>query len=156
MNNTAENIYYLINNPLNVHSHILYFYSLFKGKENDLFLSYLILPMCLNKEIRENIKNLRIDSTILSIINDKERFKSIVGLQKIIEQYKDLTNICLQLDLIKNFIELDYRKNRIFLKKPAIDYDDKSDIAKAVRGLAKVADKMDVVDTLKLLGVKKI
>jgi hypothetical protein len=156
MNNTAENIYYLINNPLNVHSHILYFYSLFKGKENDLFLSYLILPMCLNKEIRENIKNLRIDSTMLSIVNDKERFKSIVGLQKIIEQYKDLTNICLQLDLIKNSIELDYIENRIHLKKPVIDYDDKSDIAKAVRGLAKVADKMDVVDTLKLLGVKKI
>lgn len=93
MNNAIESYTVIYNNPFILAPLFSAFYSSLPPKPKSILLSYLVLPLVLYPSSREFLTNANARSSIRTMGKKRERF---FGLQERLEEYKMLTNICIQ------------------------------------------------------------
>ena len=88
-----ENLYTLYNNVFE-HIPIIYaFYNEYNGIDNDILLSYLILPLVLNEASRKKLLHSNSRSSIFTFCKDSGTFS---GLSDMVKLYESITNDCIQ------------------------------------------------------------
>lgn len=154
MARAIDNIYAILNNPFKLMELIVDFYFHYKNQDNDMLLSYLILPLILNEDSRKKLKNLNKNSNLLSLTKDAN---SIIGLELMIDEYKDVTNKCIQLAVSNGYLEL--KQNRSLSRTNKIlenEFFKNSDMYKATKNFAIILKSSDIVSIYRMLGVKKL
>lgn len=155
MSRAINNIYTILNNPFKLMELIVHFYSLYENQEKDILLSYLILPLILNKDSRKKLLNLnRLSCNLLSLTKNSN---NIVGLEQMIKEYKDITNECIQIALLNGYLELNENKSLIRTDKAL-----QNEVFKfceeytAIKNFSVILKSNDIVTIYRMLGVKKI
>lgn len=154
MSKAIDNIYTILNNPFKLMELIVDFYFYYENQDNDMLLSYLILPLILNEDSRKKLKNLHDYSNLVSLIKDTN---SIIGLELMIDEYKDVTNKCIQIAISNGYLEL--KKNRSLSRTSKIlenSFYNNSEMSKATKKFAKILKSNDIISIYRMLGVKKI
>lgn len=155
MSRAINNIYAILNNPFKLMELIVHFYSSYENQEKDILLSYLILPLILNKDSRKKLLNLnRISCNLLSLTKSSS---NVVGLEQMIEEYKDITNECIQIALVNGYLELNENKSLIRTDKPLQNENFKfGEEYTAIKNFSVILRSNDIVTIYRMLGVKKI
>ncbi|AWI06758.1 three component ABC system middle component [Clostridium drakei] len=154
MARAIDSIYSIINNPFKLMELIIKFYFHCENRDNDILLAYLILPLTLNEDSRKKLKNLNKNSDLFSLVKDTN---SIIGLELMIEEYKDITNKCIQLAISNGYLEL--RDNRSLVKTDKIlqnNFFISNEMNRAIEKFAMIIKSIDIVSIYRILGVKKI
>jgi len=153
MSKISKNLYTIYNNPFMFTPLILEFYKAYPGSDKDSLLSYLILPLVLHGYTKDTLKNATIRSSLRSFVRKKENY---YALPSRIDEYKDLTNICIQNSIdtnnliIRDNLSLEYIGDEIY-SAPLL-----GDSMRAARNLVKVIKDVDVVSVYRILGVKRL
>lgn len=154
MSRAINNIYTILNNPFKLMELITYFYSSYENQDKDILLSYLIFPLILNRDSRKKLLNLNRNCNLLSLTKNSN---SVVGLEQMIEEYKDITNECIQIALLNGYLELNENKSLVrtnkVLKNEFFKF---SEEYTAIRNFAVILKSNDIVTIYRMLGVKKI
>lgn len=155
MSRAINNIYTILNNPFKLMELIIHFYSSYENKDKDILLSYLILPLVLNRDSRKKLLNLnRNGCNLLSLTRNSS---NVVGLEQMIEEYKHITNECIQIALLNGYLELNENKSLIRTDKGLKNEFFKfSEEYTAIRNFAFILKSNDIVTIYRMLGVKKI
>lgn len=154
MAKAIDNIYAILNNPFKLMELIVDFYSNYENKDNDMLLSYLILPLILNEDSRKKLKNLNKNSNILSLTKETN---NIIGLELMIDEYKDVTNKCIQVAISDGYLEL--KQNRSLIrtnKRVENSFYKNTEMIKATRKFAMIVKSNEIVSIYRMLGVKRI
>jgi len=93
MGNAITSFATIYNNPFIMAPLFPIFYQKLPVRNNSLLLSYLVLPLVLNPESRQFLKNAKSTSTIHTLVSSRDR---MAGLSDRISSYKGLTNTSLQ------------------------------------------------------------
>lgn len=154
MSRAVDSIYTILNNPFTYEELFTTFYKNYNNKENDLLLSYLILPLVLNEDSRRKILHLNKKSNLLSLTKDRN---SIIGLELMITENMTLTNKCIQLCLAHGYLILGnkmelVRTDKLLSQKVLND----NELSRAVKKIAQLIETYDVVSVYRMLGVKNI
>ncbi|HEX8017573.1 MAG TPA: three component ABC system middle component [Flavobacterium sp.] len=167
MSKIIENLDALYNNPFLLTPIIVRFYEKYEGKQQkDFLLSYLVLPIVLyegsksslltkKKELRTFINYSQkkdIEKNKLEIKKNEKLF----GLPLRVEEYKEITNICLQYafdlgclqlneDLSIKFLEYKFKKDNSLVEN-----------LKVAENFAVVLKKEKITHVFMRLGIKRI
>lgn len=157
MSKIIENLANLHYNPIMLYPIIHTFYSKLEPHENNILLSYITLPLLTNKNTHSFFKNAKrnkitnkLTSSIITFSNKKE---NILGLQKKIQDYKNLTNRCIQILVDNNHIRIN--KNLSIESLGIID-SEISATNKTINNMAEILTEFDVLSTYRILGIKKL
>ena len=154
MSRAIDSIYSILNNPFKLMELIVCFYSSYENQDKDILLSYLILPLALNKDSRRKLLNLHKNCNLLSLAKSSD---SVVGLEQMIEEYRDITNECIQVALLNGYLKLNENKSLIRTDKSLkIEFFKYSEECVAIRNFAVILKSNDIVTIYRMLGVKKI
>ncbi len=154
MSRAIDSIYNILNNPFKLMELIVCFYSSYKNRENDILLSYLVLPIVLNQNSRKKLLNLNKSSNLLSLTKDSD---SIVGIEQMIEEYKDITNECVQIAMLHGYLTLN-EENSLIRTDKMLEYKSSKFVEEysAIRKFVVILKNNDIVSIYRMLGVKKI
>lgn len=157
MNKTLKSIFTIYNSPFLLSELLYVFYEnscqrVLGSKQNDLLLSYLILPFVLPLDSRESLIKTNKTSTLRSFLKKGHH----LGINESIHNWMPLTNKSLQFLLNSDFIFYHegcvlVNENKEFNKSLA-----STDMLKAVIKLEYLFHPLDVPTIYRLLGVKKI
>ncbi len=150
MSNAIDNFYTLHNNVIVFTPIIVGFYKNYGGSDKDILLSYLVLPLVLQSDCRREI-NTSITRSHLSKIADNK--KCIAGLPLRVDEYKEITNRCIQYALDNKIIEID---EKLCVKVIDSKRLKNTELTKTSGKLKNIFEKFDVVTIYKLLGLKKL
>lgn len=154
MSRAINNIYIILNNPFKLMELIIYFYSSYENQDKDILLSYLILPLVLNRDSRKKLLNLNRNCNLLSLTKNS---KNVIGLEQMIEEYKDITNECIQIALLNGYLELNENKSLVRTDKDLKnEFFKSSEEYTAIRNFAVILKTKDIVTIYRMLGVKKL
>lgn len=149
-----EYLYTLYNNIF-VYTPIVYsFFEEYTGQDKDILLSYLILPLVLNKTSRGKLVNLTSRSSLFTFCKYEE---CIIGLQERIKQYKNVTNDCIQYGIdgglftISDSLHIEVLKSEMPEKFIA-----DTEKMKAAKRLAKIFKSFDIPTIYRNLGVAEL
>jgi hypothetical protein len=151
MSKLVDNIFAIHNNIFSLTPIILSFYKNYRSKENDILLAYFILPITLNPDVTEEIKNVSVKSNLTRLASNK---KLMAGFQERFKQFQQITNDCLQYAVDCKYIKID-DKMSIKVTNKDILYTDSS-LNDAIN-LASKLPKMftlDVINTYYVFGIK--
>lgn len=132
---------------------ILEFYKAYPGSSKDALLSYLIFPFVLHESTRETLKNATTRSTLRTFVRKKENY---YALPIKIEEYRDLTNMCIQNAIDTRNLELNENLSLKYVGDNVSSVPLLADSMRAARNLVKVIKNVDVVTVYRTLGVKKL
>jgi hypothetical protein len=150
---SINSIYRIYNNPFVLTPLIVKFYEKYEGQKNDILLAYLIFPLVLHEQTGNCLRKARTTSSLHTFRQEKKNF---YGLPQRIEEYKHITNQCLQYAIDNNNIEVD-RNLSITVKNPKLDCVANLTIPlKASENFVKIIKDFDIVKIYKELGVKKL
>lgn len=109
MSRTIEHLYTLYNNPFYLAPIIVKFYEHYKGRhDKDVLLAYLILPLVLNEDSRRPLLKKDSRRTIRTYFNFHKKLDEVKGVEEVkknkklfglsdrVEEFKQMTNLCLQ------------------------------------------------------------
>ncbi len=155
MSRNLDNLYALINNPFKLSSILIEFYREYENHHpNDILLSYLILPLVLNEESKQNLIKMRTTSSIRSLVKNKI---AMAGLPERIKEYYEITNQCLEYAFSSEYLALQEDLCvRPTGRSPSAKDNDLGDEKKAAINLVKIFKKYDTVAIYRLLGVKRL
>jgi len=153
MSKVVENTYLIHNNPFIFTPLFVEFYKNYKGQNNDILLSYLILPLILHEETRITLQKARIDSSIHTFCRKKGNF---YGLPERVLEYKELTNKCLQNAIDNGYFVIDKNLKVNITNNNLINEYSNNELLKASANFVKIIRELDIVAIYRLLGVKKI
>lgn len=154
MSKAIDNIYLVINNPIVLKDIIIEFYKCYKNRERDILIAYLILPLVLNEDSRRKLKNLNKKSNLISLTRDAD---SIVGLEFLIEEYKEITNKCIQLALSEGYLQLDSDYSLKFVENADyVSQNVQKEELRAIKRLSMLIEPYEIVEVYRMLGVKTI
>ena len=151
MSKFVDNIFTIHNNIFSLTPIIISFYKNYRSREKDILLAYFILPIALNPDIVDEIKNITVKSNLTRLVTNK---KFMAGFQDRFKQFQQITNDCLQYAVDCKYIEVD-NKMSIKVTNKDILYTDNS-LNNAVN-LASKLPKMftlDVINTYYVFGIK--
>ncbi|CAG0937992.1 hypothetical protein BROC_00067 [Candidatus Brocadiaceae bacterium] len=159
MSKAIDNIYALINNPFVLVDYIIEFYKNYRNHQNkDILLSYLILPLILYEPSRIKLKTSKSSSSLYSFLKTQE---VIAGLPERVEEFKPLTNICLQIAFDSGLLTLteDLSVDCIAISGSSnitCDNEEHEILHKCSANLVKIFKSWDVPAIYRLLGVKTL
>jgi hypothetical protein len=151
MSKFVDNIFTIHNNIFSLTPIIISFYKNYRSREKDILLAYFVLPIALNPDIVDEIKNITVKSNLTRLVTNK---KFMAGFQDRFKQFQQITNDCLQYAVDCKYIEVD-NKMSIKVTNKDILYTDSS-LNNAVN-LASKLPKMftlDVINTYYVFGIK--
>jgi hypothetical protein len=160
MSKAIQHLNILYNNPFLLTPIIVKFYEKYEGKQDkDMLLSYLILPLVLYEGSKLILKNKKkglrtfINYTKKNEINKNDK---LFGLPVRVEDYKELTNLCLQHAFDTGSLQLNRGLSITFLKNN-FKVDNSSVVyLKAAENLALLLKKEKITHIYMRLGIKKI
>ncbi|NCD00119.1 MAG: hypothetical protein EOL95_10520 [Bacteroidia bacterium] len=158
MNKFVDSVYKVHNNPFAFTPLIVVFYGQLPRKQKNILLAYLVLPLILNVRSKQTLQTVMTTSSIHSFIDSKDKNKreNIFGLPERIQNYKEITNQCIQHAIDNKWIKIHEDLSvevltRIDNKVKNLDHS-----FKASSNLHKIFKDLDVVSIYRLLGVKKL
>lgn len=151
MSKFSNSISVIHNNVFSLTPIFISFYKNLKSKENDILLSYFILPIVLNPLCLNELIELRSNSRLNRIISNKDY---MAGFTENFEYFKHITNNCLQYAVDCGYIEV---KNNLSVNVISDDmqYADiaLTDSIRLASQLHKVFT-LDVINTYLAFGIK--
>tara|TARA_R110001592_G_C13188743_1_gene752051 strand:+ start:5797 stop:6300 length:504 start_codon:yes stop_codon:yes gene_type:complete len=167
MSKVIQHLNILHNNPFLLTPIIVNFYEKYSGnQEKDMLLAYLILPLVLyessklilktkRKELRTFINCFQREQVEKSKLEIKKNDK-LFGLPGRVEEYKELTNLCLQYGFDTGSLQLNRDLSITFLKNDFKADNSSVEYIKAAENLALLLKKEKITHIYMKLGVKKI
>lgn len=149
----VKHTYTIYNNPFLLTPLFVEFYKVYEGQEKDFLLAYLILPLVLHENTRATLKNARSSSSIHTFTKKKD---NLYGLPQRVQEYKELTNKCMQNAIDNKFLSID-EELRIRVVNDKNDYEPSlKEAIKASANIIKIVKKFDIVAVFRLLGLKTL
>lgn len=163
MSKYIDSIYKVNNNTFALTPIIVEFYKKLEQTNKNVLLSYLVLPLVLNRKSKEALLSTTTRSSIYSFVSNKQKNKeniknveNIFGLPSRMNEYKELTNSCLQYAIDNNWISINANLSVNVLTTSIICSTDLKESHKAASNLHKIFKDLDVVTIYRLLGIKKL
>ncbi len=153
MSKYIDSIYKTHNNVFIFTPLIVNFYNNLEVTQKNILLAYLVLPMTLHKDSRNTLKNARTTSSIHTYRNKKD---NLFGLPERVQNYKEITNNCLQYALNQKWLQMNEDLSIDVLKNQGNNLGNLDISYKASSNLCKVFKNMEVVTIYKLLGIKNL
>lgn len=153
MNNVIEHTYTLYNNPFVLTQIILSFYKGYRGTENDILLSYLVLPLTLHQSSCDNIASSKVTSRIIKLTDNKD---SMAGLSERIKEFKNITNLCIQHAVDNKLIEIDENMQVKVIGNLHATNPELQPSIKSANKLKNIFGSWDVVSIYKFIGIKQL
>jgi len=132
---------------------IVSFYSNLKVTKKNILLAYLVLPMVLHEDSRNTLKNVNVNSSIHTYRNKKY---NLFGLPERVQNYKEITNNCLQYALNQEWLQITEDLSIDVLINQNNNWNNLDISYKASSNLYKVFKDMDTVTIYRLLGIKNL
>lgn len=153
MSKAVEHIYKIHNNPFVLTPLLVGFFLKYHGQENDVLLSYLVLPLVLHEDTKNWLLNANVRSSLLTFARNKENF---FGLPERIVEYKSMTNLCLQHAKDNSYISIENNLS-IKVNNPELTCIlPLKDSLKASENFIKIIKDLNIVTIYRLLGVKSL
>ena len=158
MNKFIDSVYKIHNNPFVLTPLIVVFYENLEQKPKNILLAYLVLPIVLNERSKQTLQTAKSTSSIHTFIDSKDKSKreNIFGLPERIQNYKEITNQCIQYAIDNQWIKLNEDLSIEFLKNVDNKVENLNQSFKASSNLYKIFRNLDVVAIYRLFGVKEI
>ena len=152
MSSLVDTLFQIKYNPFKYGEYLASFYSTVDNVENNLLLSQLVIPLCSHPIFQEKIERAifgdKRRSTIWSIFKDRER---LYDLQERINEFRLLTDQCLQYSLINDWLEIKPEKLQVVVGKDInVDFVRQ----KSGENLGKLFSNLSVIEIYAFLGVK--
>lgn len=149
---SIEHIFTLQRSPFALAPVIHQFFANSQPRENDILLSYLILPMVLYPEMQKYLLTVRKTSNIRTLCREQSR---LIGLTHNVQQLKPQTNAALLVLDAERRIEITEKLSVKSIADINIDNADKIQL-EAARRLSMVLENIDVVSIYRTLGFKSL
>lgn len=167
MSKVIENLNILYNNPFILTPIIVKFYEKYEGKQSkDMLLAYLILPLVLYEDSRTVLKVKKKELRTFINYYQKEDLKTnkleikkngkLFGLPNRIEDYKEMTNLCLQYAFDTGCLQLNGDLSITFLKNNLKKENYSIEYFKIAENLAFLLKKEKLTHVYMRLGIKKL
>lgn len=160
MSKVIQHLNILYNNPFLLTPIIVKFYEKYEGKQDkDMLLSYLILPLVLYEGSKLILKNKKKGLRTFINYTKKNEIKKndkLFGLPVRVEDYKELTNLCLQHAFDTGSLQLNRGLSITFLKNNFKVDNSSVEYLKAAENLALLLKKEKITHIYMRLGIKKI
>lgn len=157
MNKFVDSTYQIHNNPFVLAPLFVEFFRHMQPKSKNMLLAYLVLPLVLHEDSKQWLVNAKITSSIHTFSNKKRNEKdNLFGLQERVQQYKDLTNQCLQYAIDNRMININRNLIVDVLITKNKTVENLNDSLKASSNLHKIFKDLDIVTIYKLIGVMKV
>lgn len=129
------------------------FFEFCEGKDNNILLSYLVLPLLLYPESRIKLKSANKNSSIYTIFSEQEL---LYGIGDRVNSLKSLTNTCLLLLLHSDSITMTDSMS-VNYKSSKLDSSlCSNEILRAAKNLSILFNSHEVVEIYRKLGIKKL
>jgi len=153
MSKAVKNIHTIYNNPFVLSPLLANFYKNYNGQDNDILLSYLIFPLVLHSVTKDWLKKASTRSSLLSFGRQKENF---FGLPQRIQEYKTITNKCLQHLIDNKHLKINDGLSVEVIKPDGACVNSLKESFTASANIVKIFKEYDVISIYKLLGVKQL
>ncbi|MEQ9888289.1 three component ABC system middle component [Pectobacterium zantedeschiae] len=148
----SEHLYSLHRTPFALAPVIHGFYQDWDSIENDILLSYLILPIVTYKPMHSFLKGARRDSSIRTMSSDAGR---LIGLAIRVEEFKPITNAALLILTAEESLEITPELSVRTIKAPNVANSDKH-LFRYGQKLSMVLSGENVVSIYRMLGLKSL
>ncbi|QDF29353.1 three component ABC system middle component [Halarcobacter anaerophilus] len=158
MSKYVDSIHKINNNIFVLTPLFLVFYKNLKPTSKNLLLSYLVLPLILYKTSQKKIKTSKKTSSIFSFLdsNKKEKRENVYGLQKRVQEYKEITNQCILYAIENKWLKLEDDLSIVVIEEQENNMVSLSDAFKASSKLCNIFKELDVISIYRQLGVKEL
>ena len=152
MSSVIDALYQIKYNPFKYGDHVISFYSSLSGVENNLLLAPLIIPLCSHPVYGNSLSSAvfgeKRKSSIWTIFGERG---TLYDLQERIDEFRSLTEQCIQYCLINDWLLLD--ENGLNLS--SLDNKNENfEVKKNAFNLGRLLSDLSVVETYAFLGVK--
>lgn len=150
---SIKHIHKIYNNPFLLTPLILSFYKNYTGQSKDILLAYLILPLILHDSSNAWLKKATTRSSLTTFGRNRENY---YGLPERIEEYRGITNKCIQYAIDKKVIHIDSAM-QVCIIQPEIECPSfLIGSAKAAENISKIFKDLDIATIYRSLGVKQL
>jgi len=158
MNKYIESLSKVHNNVFVLTPLFIAFYKNVEPKPNNILLSYLVLPLVLYKVSQNKIRSSNARSNIYTFLNSKEKSKraNVYGLPERVQEYKNITNQCLQYAIDNNWLQINEDLSVNVLEEQNNKSNNLEVAFKASQKLCNIFKDLEVIEIYRLLGVKKL
>jgi len=158
MNKYIESLSKVHNNVFVLTPLFIAFYKNVEPKPNNILLSYLVLPLVLYKVSQNKIRRSNARSNIYTFLNSKEKSKraNVYGLPERVQEYKNITNQCLQYAIDNNWLQINEDLSVNVLEEQNNKSNNLEVAFKASQKLYNIFKDLEVIEIYRLLGVKKL
>jgi hypothetical protein len=129
------------------------FFSTAVPQRGNFLLSYVVLPLTLYPASRNFLKNKKKDSSIYTFWREPSRF---YGLAERVEQYREVTNLCVQCCIDGETLTIDENLTVVPLGRTLDMSAAPKDSVRAAEKLGELLKSLDVPAIYRLLGVKRL
>lgn len=150
---SIKHVHKVYNNPFLLTPLILSFYKNYSGQPKDILLSYLILPLILHDSSRVWLKSATTRSSLTTFGRNRENY---YGLPERIEEYKNITNKCIQYAIDKKVIIINNEMQVSLLQSEIEIPTFLGDSVKAAENIYKIFKNLDIASIYRSLGVKQL
>lgn len=150
---SIKHIHKIFNNPFLLTPLILNFYKNYKGQSKDILLAYLILPLVLQENTRKWLQKARTNSSLTTFGKDRENY---YGLPERIEEFKSITNQCLQYAINNKIVTVSSELQITVLRLDIECIEFLMDAFKASANITKIFKDIDIISIYRGLGVKHL
>lgn len=152
-----EHLYKLYNNLFEYLPIIYSFYKEYIGKEKDILLSYLILPLTLNEDSRTKLLNTNVRSSLFTFCKESNH---LIGLSDKVKQYEQITNDCIQYGIDNGVFQISEDlqitvNNQFDMKNPHL-IKVNTNKTKAAEKLSYILKSYDIPTVYRYLGVVEL
>ncbi len=128
------------------------FYETADDQPRNVLLSYLVLPLTLSPSSQNFLKNSNITSSLRTFTKNRE---NLFGLPERVQEYRDITNICIQLAINAGGIRIKEADLSIeFINKNLDASSSPKNAIKAAQKFGKILKPLDIPSIYRFLGVK--
>lgn len=154
MSDPIQHIQSLAHNSFAFSPLLVEFYSCAEKLEKNVLLSYVVIPLLLNKKSYNFFHNANKNSTLITFIQDKERQ---IDIQSRVSYFKHITHKSLQFCVDTKAIHIDEKLSVHVVDNTKIPYTmaPKSMLG-AARKMGKILSEYAIPHCYQLLGVHKI
>lgn len=128
------------------------FYEFTQSRERNILLSYLVFAIILSPNVRSKLVFANKNSSIHSVFSDKT---ILAGIQERVDLYKNITNKCLLLAFQVNSFRLT-SNNITYMASNSDASRCSQETLRATKNLAILLDSYEIVDSYRMLGIKRI
>jgi hypothetical protein len=129
------------------------FFSTAARQQNSFLLSYVVLPLTLYPPSRAFLKNANKNSSIVTFWREPRRF---YGIAERVEQFRELTNLCIQCCIDCGAIAIDDDLSVMSLGRTLDASAAPANAVRAAEKLGELLKPLDVPAIYRLLGMKRI